>query len=609
MPCVQIWRRGRHEATGPKSRYARAWALFFAAVDNAHSRIVSWIPSHTSKQDVVDGLISQFDKDCNDVVDDHAKTMAKRHTASMAAEQRYVNYSNDVVTVAQGALVSLSAILPTATLTSARPQKPLANVANLTSLLLRRVCPPPVAALRALEHGGHCLRDDPQGWRCSVCRVASASWNAIAPQRCRGSAAAAWAKRASACAADSGELGRGHTLWLSDATVWCSTCGQFSTEATKGLKDACHPLVAGTTTIRNRLMSGKHPRTNLPFAASAVPQFRWQLTDGGSVPAPSSAACASRTPRGSAAAAKRLSSTGYTAAPRPGPSFDTLQLAWVQPAFVQRAWARPSAEAVAASRAAVAAMREAASDAPPPKRSCVVRNAAAPSPMVLVDADSTPLADDEPRSKVRRTGLPDSCSHVLSSAMPRGSADDTAPASDSAAWCTSEQLFACDEPPAKHLRRSEPVSAFRALGAASGSSASAPAASSHAPAEPCSTAASAAASRLEAATSIARSSTPSDFPRPLGSPPWKVTSPAIHCTARCSPIATREDLLRQLSTSGSTCTASSSRPFASPSQPVQKLRKRSTEAHFPQNHDLPAKRSRPSSSSNLGEFAAFFQKK
>ena len=75
------------------------------------------------------------------------------------------------------------------------------------------------------------------GWRCSVCRVSSATWSRIAGKRCRPGAAAVCAfARAAGPAAELGAPDLGHELWRSDNTIWCNRCGQQATEAVVGLK-------------------------------------------------------------------------------------------------------------------------------------------------------------------------------------------------------------------------------------------------------------------------------------------------------------------------------------------------------------------------------------
>ena len=363
LPCVLNWRRGKAFATGAKSKFARAWRLFFAAVDNAVRRTVKWMPSHTSQQDVDDGFVTAFDRACNDVVDFHAKEVARAHTASAADELSYETAAADVVTIAQW--IGRAGVIVSET---GQQDAELSATAKLTrqraKLDLPAVPPPPkppVAALRALELGGHCLRSDPQGWRCTVCRKASASWNRIAPLRCSGSAASKWADLAKVDLATGTLHHRSHNLWLSDMTVWCSTCGQFASEATKGLKAECHHRALGTRTIWTRLMEGRHPRSGVPFETPAVPQFRWQLTSGEPLPAPIALVDAVRKPRGSAAAAKRRHNVATSSAAPP-------TLGEAQQSLNQRlvaAWGSQSAQPVVPSSRASAAARLLASASAP----------------------------------------------------------------------------------------------------------------------------------------------------------------------------------------------------------------------------------------------------
>ena len=111
---------------------------------------------------------------------------------------------------------------------------------------------------------------------CLVCRCSAASWPTIAGKTCPRSAAERWARLAAADVAAGEEIGRGHTRWLSDDTIWCSTCGQYATHAAVGLKRACHPIKAGTRFKRRLLAAGVHPWTRVPFASAAIPEHDWQ---------------------------------------------------------------------------------------------------------------------------------------------------------------------------------------------------------------------------------------------------------------------------------------------------------------------------------------------
>ena len=393
-------------------------------------------------------------------------------------------------------------------------------------------------------------------------------------------------------------------------------------------------------------MSGKHPRSNLPFAAPAVPQFRWQLTEGGPVPAPATAAAASRAPRGSAAAAKRRHARDPAAAasaarqttgapsglvappPRPGTSsFASLQRAWLQPDFVNRH--TPDAAAVAATRAAAASLLEAATDPrPPPKRLCVLANADTPSMMDqdLAATCTAPVGDaDEPCAKFARTSANSAAEAKQLPTTPSCTADIAtfapAPPTTTRKGKQSDTRATCDAPPAKFPRSFVHAGAAdHCLRSAAASSSSSSTCGPATPgdstackpaAEPCSPATLAATLALEVPAST------TSVPRPAVSsklgPLSKSTSPLpVTCTARCKPT-TRDDLLRQLSSpaaskTGSSCTVSRSRVPAIPPLPVQTTLKRpASRVPFPPEDLFPAKRKRNSNSTSLGEFAPFFK--
>ena len=371
-------------------------------------------------------------------------------------------------------------------------------------------------------------------------------------------------------------------------------------------------------------MSGKHPRSNLPFNSAAVPQFRWQLTDGGSSPAPPSAAAALRAPRGSAAAAKRSSLRTSTCAPpvlqAPDP-VNSLQRAWAHPDFLQRSWASSNSAAAAAASPAVAALLEAAKSnpLPAPKRLCVGTNAEAPSSMEVdkvrlrVELDD---AVDEPCAKRNCADFAAGAGLPLPT-TPRDACSATPPPASTAEPKTSLRPVPCDAPPAKVLRlaKHQSTAALRPRGkeasstprSTNSSTASAAARTSSRAAEPCSAAASAPTLHNEVATSLGAPAQPLDCLKP-GSLPQTVSTTPIHCSARCKPIITREDLRRHLSSTPASVSVTKSRASATPILPVP-ASKRPRDSHFPPDHDFPPKRSRTASSSSLGEFAAFFQKK
>ena len=129
--------------------------------------------------------------------------------------------------------------------------------------------------MQPLDLGGHRLADAHGGWRCSICKVFSSAWNQLARCRCAGSAASMWADMARGDALAGQERGRGHTRWLSDATIWCSRCCQYATQAAVELARACQPMRTGTASNRNALLRGAHPWTGVPLVASDGSHYPW----------------------------------------------------------------------------------------------------------------------------------------------------------------------------------------------------------------------------------------------------------------------------------------------------------------------------------------------
>ena len=104
---------------------------------------------------------------------------------------------------------------------------------------------PPIEP-RPVSLGGHALNptglaDDKKTKghsRCSLCRATSAK-PSFCTTRCKGSAAARWAKAAKDMADNDAAGGGGHTRMISGHVFWCSTCGSYSDRRVSGLTVKC----------------------------------------------------------------------------------------------------------------------------------------------------------------------------------------------------------------------------------------------------------------------------------------------------------------------------------------------------------------------------------
>ena len=244
---------------------------------------MSWIPAHTTASDI-GHTISAEDRDGNDAADELARHAARQGAPLPEDEQCLYDLDELVTIVARwigiaGVITSQPNQRDSTASHKARGERRAAAAAARAAI----PPPPPAAALsvaRPYALGGHILVESAHGWRCRFCRVSSSSWNRLALRRCP---RAAEAQRAFIRADDAFVRARPraqrHSLWLSDQTVWCSTCGQYATEAVKGLRHACQPVKQGTRFNLRLLCAGIHPGTRIPFDGPPVPQHHWQSAD------------------------------------------------------------------------------------------------------------------------------------------------------------------------------------------------------------------------------------------------------------------------------------------------------------------------------------------
>ena len=86
----------------------------------------------------------------------------------------------------------------------------------------------------------------------------------MARGRCEGAAAAHWAKRARILGGCGGSDGAGHIRAAYGDMTWCVKCGAYAVAHAVGLAAPCkgRPDTPSQNRVRNRLLLGRHPRTN-----------------------------------------------------------------------------------------------------------------------------------------------------------------------------------------------------------------------------------------------------------------------------------------------------------------------------------------------------------
>jgi len=339
---VDAFKQGKSVTTSAKSKYARAWNIAHAALEESGTVEVfgrgrrqdtdlQWIPAHTTEADI--GVkISAYNRAGNDVADHHCKEAAKNQRANFSTLASVKADSHKVEVVARWighAGVIANDAAEGRDSTASRSLGAIRRAARA----LDRGAPQvraTVLTARPNAFGGHDLVALEGGWKCRRCFKQSGSWNVLAPQRCTGSAATRWARMAAHSVTHGIRLNGGHTRWLSDDTVWCSTCGSYATDAAVGLTSECKPPLTVTTTCKgrngmrnwtyvqrhtqlNRLIKGFHPISNLPFSRPAIPEHQWQtLPDH--TPTTATPRCSDEATKGKVNATDKLRRSRATAA-------------------------------------------------------------------------------------------------------------------------------------------------------------------------------------------------------------------------------------------------------------------------------------------------------
>ena len=121
---------------------------------------------------------------------------------------------------------------------------------------------------RSAANGGHNLQRCDKGWRCSTCKVTSATWASLATQSCKGHATDRWA----GVALNRTQPGDGadtvHKLVVSEPLTWCYVCGGYAESAPLLLTRPCKgkPRQDRRCARRRQLQAlrdGKHPETRI----------------------------------------------------------------------------------------------------------------------------------------------------------------------------------------------------------------------------------------------------------------------------------------------------------------------------------------------------------
>jgi hypothetical protein len=284
LSAVQAVHNGLEKSTAASKIYARVYNLLLAALDDTPCDRVIWVPAHKGEESVGAmrcGNGERFtlaDLRGNDAADMLAKQAVLQHRVSPAEVHRWKQVFSEVKTRAKWiAAVTVAAAGVDSEAARWRSDEAAAERRKAKKLRRASECstvqkPKFKIFARPSACGGHVLGQEDstsrKGWKCSVCKRCSASWRAIAGEKCRGSAAVRWAEKAQLLAERGISIGGGHSRLLSGDVMWCGTCGCYADGKAVGLAAPCAGPPAklghgGMWGQLRKLRNGRHPRTGV----------------------------------------------------------------------------------------------------------------------------------------------------------------------------------------------------------------------------------------------------------------------------------------------------------------------------------------------------------
>ena len=266
-----VARGGRVKATAAGQLHARIWTITFSHTDGDIPE-VEWMPSHSARTGVGtlrigDGsVLTERQWRFNQLVDQHAK--------EAAAEVRHAPALRHTIKQAQERVATMAQWIARATFAANNGSEPPLRDSEPTAGRrmrqaeavegVKRMPRKKEVVQRPMQLGGHQLFQAAGLWKCRCCKKWSRHWTRLAPATCEGAAAAVWAKRARTLGAAGGSDGAGHLRTAIGDLVWCLRCGSYAVSWAVGLAAPCAgaPLNESQKRVRNRLLRGRHPRTN-----------------------------------------------------------------------------------------------------------------------------------------------------------------------------------------------------------------------------------------------------------------------------------------------------------------------------------------------------------
>jgi hypothetical protein len=317
LSAVQAVHSGVEKATAASKIYARVYNLLLAALDDTPCERVIWVPAHKG-EDSVGALrcgngerFTLADLRGNDAADLLAKQAVLQHRVPFAEVKRWRQVFEEVK--GRAAWIAKVSVLAAGVDSEAARWRSDAAAAERRKAkkLSGSVVQKPILKVfaRPVACGGHVLvqetKGERKGWKCATCKRGSATWRAIAGERCGGSAAVRWAEKAQLLADRGISVGGGHARMLSGEVIWCSICGCYADGKAIGLAAPCTGPPAkngygGMWGQLRKLRNGKHPRSGLALQPPVCER-------AGSLAAFSGAAASSTVPHSSLSATGGLS--------------------------------------------------------------------------------------------------------------------------------------------------------------------------------------------------------------------------------------------------------------------------------------------------------------
>ena len=267
-------RAGKKKATSARQVDARAWTCVFARSDGP-SPAVELVPAHLGEEmigvvEVGNGTkLTRQQWEMNGLVDEQAKLAAKCGRRPGEETREYLKLMKRVAELAcwigrATFAANNGSEDPRRDTGASREGRRRTGAGEEGKKASRGAGRGVRKTARPPQLGGHELRERDGGWACVVCWRVSRVWDTVAAERCSGSVAGFWARRAMELGGHGGSDGAGHVRAANGEVVWCIRCGSYAIKWAVGLAGPCRgaPENPSQTRVLARLKAGRHPRTN-----------------------------------------------------------------------------------------------------------------------------------------------------------------------------------------------------------------------------------------------------------------------------------------------------------------------------------------------------------